>query len=119
MTVQIFKKVSPILAGYESKIIIKFSPQAWDALSLGSGRLISQFRTEIEADEVLHEADSADNTIERSGDNTLLITIPGEVSKNWNFRAVVFDLVRKTATETVAVPGIWRWPVRQRVTRHV
>ncbi len=120
MTTQVFKQVSPILAGYDSKILIKFSQRAWQVMGLDNGRLVSQFRTEIDAEEVLHEADSDDNTIERNPDeHMIMITVPGSASRNWEHRAVVFDLVRMEGTAFQAVPGIWRWPVRQRVTRDV
>lgn len=119
MTTQVFKNVSPILAGYDSKIRIKFSQQAWDYLSLGSGRLVSHFRVEIDAEEVLFQADTLTGTIEQGDDNTITITLPGSETADWEHRSVVFDLIRIVETAKTAVPGIWRWPVRQRVTRNV
>jgi len=118
MTTQVFRNVSPILAGYDSTIRIKFSQQAWDVLELGTGRLISHFRSEIEDEEPLFVADSEADSIMRDT-NTVSIIIPGLTTKNWEVRAVYFDMARLDGTSKKAIPGIWRWPVRKRVTRDV
>ncbi|CCV12946.1 hypothetical protein [Mesorhizobium sp. STM 4661] len=118
MSQQLFKQVEPIRPGYLTYIRLQYTPEFWDAIELGTGRLVAQFRTAVASPIVLFEADSAEATISREDGNVLLIAIPAAASVAWT-DAVMFDIINIVGSVKTPIPGIWRWPVSARVTRDV
>lgn len=116
-----FPNVEPIRPGYEGPPIrIRYSAEFYAAESLGSGRLVAQFRASLAGD-VLFTADSQDGTIAREGDDTIVVTIPAASSGVFaDLATAIFDFVRIGADGVRrVVPGRWSWPVKLPVTRDV
>jgi len=116
---QVFKNVKPIAPGFDNEIRIQYSDQYWTLMAVGTGRLIAHFREEVDSESILFTADTDNGSITRSAGNTLSIKIPASATVNWKMRGVVFDIARVDGSEKSGLPGAFRWPVRQRVTRDV
>lgn len=114
---QTFQNVEPIRPGYDWTTDIGFEQPFWDAMQLGSGRIVAQFRATIDS-AVLFEADSAEGSILRPGGRILRIAIPAAATAAFASLAV-FDFVRIDGAARTAVPGRWQWPVMKPVTRNV
>lgn len=116
---QIFRNVGPIYPGYDTDdaITITYLQPFWDAMALGSGRLVAQFRKTIPG-ALLFEADTDDGTIVRSG-TSLIIQVPGASSVGFPSPHVLFDVIQIIDADRNVIPGRWQWPVVPTVTRDV
>ncbi|MDP1554482.1 MAG: hypothetical protein Q8L84_03395 [Hyphomonas sp.] len=114
--------VEPIAPGYDAVLAIAFPNAFVDAVSLGDGELICDFRASLDApDPPLFSATTADSSIliER-GDNETVVTVRIPAASTQDMvpdTSVLFDFVRFEGGAGDVIPGLWRWPVRKTVTR--
>lgn len=112
MTTTVVENVAPITE-YGGTIDVIFSSAAWTAYSLGSGRIVAQFRAHPRSASLLFEADTDDSTITRPGSYTLRVSIPDSAGETLvTLPHVYFDFVHIDGSTYTAVPGIVRWPCR-------
>lgn len=104
-----------IQSGYEWKIRI----------AVGSGLNLypagATFRAQVrrapEVPEILYEMTTANDGVKRIDQNTLELTIPGSVSKDWPSRKAFIDIVRTDITPPVHLGFRIAVPVQQPITR--
>ena len=115
--------VEPIAPGYDAALAIAYPNAFADAVSLGSGELVAQFRADLDAEDALFEARSDAGTISvdrGASETTITITVPASVTTEMQPDSLVlFDFVRIEGAVKDVIPGLWRWPVRKSVTRNV
>lgn len=115
--------VEPIAPGYDAEIAILYPNDFADAVGLGSGDLVAEVRADVDSAVVLFTARTSDNTItiDRGADETeVTMLLPASATAGMTpDTSVAFDFMRIAMGVRDPVPGLWRWPVRRRVTRDV
>ena len=118
MTTTVVEDVAPITE-YGATIDVVFTAATWNAYSLGSERIICQFRVHPRAAESLYQCDTELGTISRPGSYTLRIIVPdsaGELLCAYPY--VFFDFVRIDADAVnTYIPGQVKWPTQPVVTK--
>ena len=118
MTTTVVEDVAPITE-YGATIDVVFSAETWNAYSLGSERIICQFRVHPRATESLYQCDTELGTISRPGSYTLRVIVPdsaGELLTAYPY--VFFDFVRIDADAVnTYIPGQVKWPTQPAVTK--
>lgn len=113
-----FENVRPIRPGYDAALTISYGVDFWSAEQLDSGRLVAQFRQEVNGP-VIATADSDAGTITRPSARTITLTVAAADTADMQEREIYFDLIRIADGAQRPVPGRWKWPVRATVTRDV
>ena len=118
MTTTLYEDVVPITEYGHEGITVTFTSATWAAYSLGSGRIIAQFRRSVNDSVPLWQADTDDSTITRPGSYSLKVIIPDAYGELFvSHRHVHFDFVRIASGIYTAIPGTIKWPIRPVITQ--